>query len=508
MRSTYEDSLTAVVGLNLPNSWIQTSLGTVTKIASGGTPSTKRIDYFNGSVPWITPADLSVTKSKYISKGARNISETGLKNSSAVLLPKGTVVFSSRAPIGYVAIAANELATNQGCKNFLPSDYIFNEYLYYFLKASKPLAERYASGTTFLELSAKNAAKIPIPVPPIAEQHRIAAKIEELFTRLDAGAQYLRATTVQLKNYRKSVLKYAFEGKFTKLWREGHKNEITPATEFLKHIGGNKSESAKQARASYPDLNNVCELPESWMWVQIGRISDLSAGNAFKKSEYANQGVRLLQISNVSFGSIIWNKVAYLPDSYLQKYPNLALRTGDIVMALNRPVLGNELKIGKLNEKDTPAILYQRVGRLDFFDARIGPYLYYYAQSRQFVRDLKASLQGVDQPFINKPRLLNIALPLAPLEEQPHIVEGIERRLSVIDTVKQQIEQNTQYVETVRRAILKMAFTGRLVAQDPGEELASEVLERIADIQSRTRITGRSHRIQKSYQTELRQNGG
>jgi len=351
-------------------------------------------------------------------------------------------------------------------------------------------------------------SKIELPLPPIAEQRRIAAKIEELFTRIDAGAQYLRAAHLQLQNYRKSVLKYAFEGKLTKLWREDNKNKTTPVTEFLKHIKSNKLGSAKQGGISYLNLNNVSELPESWMWTQIGQISDLSAGNAFKKSEYANQGVRLLQIANVSFGSIVWDKVAYLPESYLQKYPNLALRTGDVVMALNRPVLSNQLKIGKLKEKDTPAILYQRVGRLDFYDARVGPYIYYCTQSQQFVKDLKASLQGVDQPFINKPRLLDIAVPLAPLEEQPHVVEEIERRLSVIDTVKQQIEQNTQYVETARRAILKKAFTGRLVAQDPREEPASEALERIADIQSRTRTAGRSHRIRKSYQTELRQNGG
>jgi len=183
----------------LPTNWLKTTLNEIGEIVSGGTPSTKDPENFGGNISWLTPADLSDFHEKYISHGKRNLSEKGLRNSSAKLMPAGTILFTSRAPIGYVAIARNEISTNQGFKNLIPSSYVFNEYIYYYLKASKKLAENYASGTTFLEISAKSFAKLPIPLPPLNEQKRIVAKIEELFSKLDAGVESLKKAEAQLR---------------------------------------------------------------------------------------------------------------------------------------------------------------------------------------------------------------------------------------------------------------------------------------------------------------------
>ena len=185
----------------IPNNWYWAILSDIGSIAAGGTPSTKDETNFNGGISWLTPADLSGYRRKYISHGSRNLSEQGLKNSSAVLLPKGSVLFSSRAPIGYVVIAENLISTNQGFKNITVYEPIFNEYVYYYLKASKRLAEKNASGTTFLEISARNFSNLPIPIPSLAEQHRIVTKIEELFTRLDAGVEAMKQVQAQLIVY-------------------------------------------------------------------------------------------------------------------------------------------------------------------------------------------------------------------------------------------------------------------------------------------------------------------
>jgi len=161
--------MSEVNNIQLPEGWKWVKLKEIGKIVSGGTPSTKIKDYFDGNIPWITPSDLTGYKDKFISKGKRNISEIGLKNSSAKLLPKGSILFSSRAPIGYVVISNSEVATNQGFKNLIPSKEVFNEFVYYYLKASKSLAQSLASGTTFLEISAGNFGSIPIPLPPLPE---------------------------------------------------------------------------------------------------------------------------------------------------------------------------------------------------------------------------------------------------------------------------------------------------------------------------------------------------
>ena len=139
---------------NIPEGWVETSIGNVTVVESGGTPSTKNSLYWSDEIPWITPRDLSSFKGVFIEKGERSISIEGLDNSSAKLLPKNTILFSSRAPIGYVVIAKNETATNQGFKNLICDEVNSHfKYFYYLMKHKADLIERLSSGSTFSEAS-------------------------------------------------------------------------------------------------------------------------------------------------------------------------------------------------------------------------------------------------------------------------------------------------------------------------------------------------------------------
>lgn len=162
----------------------------VTTIISGGTPSTKKGEYWNGSISWITPKDLSGYNKMYISKGERNITDSGLKNSSAYLIPKGSVLFSSRAPIGYVAIADNELCTNQGFKNFIcDKSKINNIYLYYWLKNNVKTIEEFASGSTFKEISASKISNIEIELPSLTMQKKISSILSSLDKKIELNNQ-------------------------------------------------------------------------------------------------------------------------------------------------------------------------------------------------------------------------------------------------------------------------------------------------------------------------------
>lgn len=150
----------------IPKGWEAKTLDDIGDIISGGTPSTKNEDYYGGDISWITPKDLSGYDRKFISKGERSITELGLQKSSAKLLPKGSVLFSSRAPIGYVAIAENEVSTNQGFKSIICNDEIMNNnYIYYFLKYNKENIENVSSGSTFKEISGTHMKSIKIIVP-------------------------------------------------------------------------------------------------------------------------------------------------------------------------------------------------------------------------------------------------------------------------------------------------------------------------------------------------------
>lgn len=197
----------------LPQGWVIKTLGEIGEIISGGTPSTKQADNFGGDIAWITPADLSNHNNKFISQGKRNISEKGLKNSSARLVPKGTILFSSRAPIGYVAIASNQLCTNQGFKNLIPNKNVSSEFVYYYLLNSKNLAESYASGTTFKEISAKSFSKLPIPLPPLEIQKQIVKLLEKHLQHADKTGEFIESALNKAKQLKQSLLKSAFLGK-------------------------------------------------------------------------------------------------------------------------------------------------------------------------------------------------------------------------------------------------------------------------------------------------------
>ena len=199
----------------IPDHWGIKRLDEVGDIVSGGTPSTKDEDNWGEDIIWITPSDLTGYQGKTIFKGKKSISNLGLSRSSARLMPKGSVLFSSRAPIGYVVIAGTELCTNQGFKSIIPNEKVTSDFLFHFLKFSKLKVQAIASGTTFKEISARAFASLIMPVPPLKEQHLIVEIIEELFSELDDSRRQLESVRGLLITYRQSVLKYAFEGRFT-----------------------------------------------------------------------------------------------------------------------------------------------------------------------------------------------------------------------------------------------------------------------------------------------------
>ena len=157
--------------------WIECKISDIGTVVGGATPSTKNADnYDDGKIAWITPKDLSSFKGRYIERGERNITEVGLKSCSTQLLPKNTVLFSSRAPIGYCCIAANEVCTNQGFKSVIPNEHIDPLFLYYLLKYNKDNIEGMGSGTTFKEVSGSTMKNIVISVPAEKKmQERIAS---------------------------------------------------------------------------------------------------------------------------------------------------------------------------------------------------------------------------------------------------------------------------------------------------------------------------------------------
>lgn len=175
---------------NADPEWVIGTISDLGTVVGGSTPSKSKPEYYTETgIAWITPKDLSINKSKFISHGENDITELGLKNSSATIMPEGTVLFSSRAPIGYIAIAAGEVTTNQGFKSIVPKPEIGTAFVYYFLKHNLPIIEGMASGSTFKEVSGSIMKGVPAVIPdtdtiarfndfcaPIFAQQRILEK--------------------------------------------------------------------------------------------------------------------------------------------------------------------------------------------------------------------------------------------------------------------------------------------------------------------------------------------
>lgn len=429
---------------HLPESWVLTSLKEIGLIFSGGTPSTAVPEYWNGDVVWVTPADLSGYNQKTIHKGGKSISRLGLAKSSAKLLPPGTILFSSRAPIGYVAIAGRELCTNQGFKNLIPSPGIDNDFLYFFLKFSKKQATNLASGTTFKEISATNFAKILIPVPPSAEQKRIVAKIEELFSRLDAGVDSLKKAQAQLKTYRQAVLKWAFEGKLTN-----------------------------------PCLMDK-ELPERWQKLILENIAEKVQigpfGSQLHKEDYIENGIPLINPMHIHSGEIVPDySFSILPEKR-DSLPNYILQVGDIIMG-RRGEMG---RCGLVQEKENgwfcgTGSLYIRPKK-----HQVSPkFLHFFLSSFEVKKYLEENAAGTTMANLNKKIIHNIPIHLPSLKEQTSIIAEIEKRLSVCDKLEESIAQSLKQAEALKQSILKKAFEGKLVPQNPDDEPASVLLGRI-----------------------------
>ena len=155
-------------------------LGECAEIHSGSTPRTNNPDFWDGDITWVTPKDLSKLKSKFISKTESKITQLGFDSCSTKLLPENSVLFSSRAPIGHVAINTIPMCTNQGFKSFVPkADLLDSQYLYYWLKANKEYLQDLGVGATFKEISKTVIANVEIPLPPLAEQRRIASILDQ-----------------------------------------------------------------------------------------------------------------------------------------------------------------------------------------------------------------------------------------------------------------------------------------------------------------------------------------
>ena len=371
-------------------------------------------------------------------------------------------------------------------------------------------AQRAMTGTAGqLRVPISWIAEQTIPIPPLSEQCRIVAKIEELFSDLDAGVAALERVRANLKRYRAAVLKAAVEGRLTEDWR-AQNPDTEPASVLRKRIlierrnQWEKDQLAKFAQAGkqppkgwqekyqeplFLEPEDKRELPARWCFANVAQVSHYAKYGSSSKTSGATDGVPVLRMGNIQNGLLDLSDLKYLPEDH-DEFPDLLLRKGDLLFnrTNSAELVGKSAVYEGAPSPCSFASYLISVRALKGCDTRV---LCYYLNSL-FGRAWIASVvsQQVGQANVNGTKLQALTFPLPTEGEQEEIIQEVERRFSIVDEIEAQVEANLKRAARLRQGILKRAFEGRLVPQDPKDEPADKLLERIRQERQTTPASG------------------
>jgi type I restriction enzyme S subunit len=396
--------------------WDIKNLGEVCEIFNGGTPDTKKREFWDGDILWITPKDLGKLHDVYVDDTERKITGLGLKNSSAKLLPINSVILSSRAPIGHLAINKKEIATNQGCKGLVPKRDLLPQYLFYYLKKSVDLLNNLGSGTTFKEISGSKLSEVKIPVPPLPEQRRIVAILDEAFAAI---AKAKANTEKNLQNAREM-----FDGYLTEVFSNpGEKWEDKTFKEIALIKGGKrvpKGYRLETKQTPYPYI----------------RVTDFN-----------------------DEGSIDLYDIHYISKSVFEQIKNYTISTNDLYIS----IAGTIGKTGIIPEKLNGANLTENACKL-VFKTKIDPYyVYYFTKSKDFLIQAGLNTRVTAMPKLALSRLETIHLRIPDsIEEQNQLVLKMNILSEKIRGLQRFYLQKLADLEELKKSLLQKAFEGEL----------------------------------------------
>lgn len=242
------------------------TLGDLCEVVNGSTPNTKDSGFWGGPHQWITPKEMGSLKSPFISRSARTLSDSGLNSISAKLLPKFSIILSSRAPIGYLAVNKEPMATNQGCKGLIPSAELDYMFLYYFLLANRERLNSLGTGTTFAELSSTALKRFEIPLPPLDEQKRIVAKLDQIRREVGRLSDNVAKQMETVKSLRGAALADRLQGENV---LQGNVAAGWPVVMLTDHVevqppNGKVKRSDFLARGTYPVVSQEVDSINGW----------------------------------------------------------------------------------------------------------------------------------------------------------------------------------------------------------------------------------------------------
>ncbi|MQU52689.1 MULTISPECIES: restriction endonuclease subunit S [unclassified Pseudomonas] len=475
----------------LPNGWTETTLGEVANWGSGGTPSRSESSFYGGKIPWIKSGELN---GRFVTTAEEYITEAALEGSSAKLFPAGSVAIAMYgATIGKTAILGIDAATNQACAVGAPIEgLIGKELLYRLLQNEKNAFIEKGKGGAQPNISQAVIKAHLIGLPPLAEQARIVQKLDELLTQVDILKARIDAIPALLKRFRQSILTAAISGKLTKDWRtqtiSNEMDDKKTGAELLasihtrkqqwalEHSDHNESRRVLKRLTADIKLLHIPKIPKNWISAQLEDAVLMIVDCHNKTAPYSESGIPLVRTPNIRNGKFVWAELKFIDEpTYLQWSRRCPPETGDIIFTREAP-MGEAAII----PKDTRLCLGQRTMLIrPLADAISAEYLLYVLMDPAFRARSEDTAVGTGVRHLRVGDVSNLLIPVPPTDEQNEIVRRVEQLFAFADNLEANVASAKNRIDHLTQSILAKAFRGELVPQDPNDEPASVLLERI-----------------------------
>jgi len=466
---------------DLPKSWKWMRLDQMGTIVGGGTPDTANSTYWakEAGTPWITPADMR-NQGMYVLGGKRNLTDIGLKESSSKLLPANSVVFSSRAPIGYVGISGVPLATNQGFKSCIPFIPETAEFIYYYLMFIGAEMNRRATGTTFKEVSGKQFAATPIPVPSLSVQKRIVEEIQKFLAIVTHTEEKIYRQTQLANSARKATLEAISTAQSQKdfqiAWKRIEENwkviaDTPESIESLKTLILDLAVRGDLVRMVYSDfVENIewstaeLKLDDSKLWnlptlheekkhgwnrIPLAKLGFWGSGGtptSTRKDYYQNGTIPWAVIGDLNNG-IMTRTEASITENALAESSSKLVPKGAILIAMYGASIGKTAITG-IDCCTNQAIAHCIV------DTKLVSKDYFFIVAKSLKRHLIQEGKGAAQPNISQSVLKHLIIDLPPLAEQALIVERVEALMQICDRLNLSLCQSEVLAEKFSRSVV------------------------------------------------------
>lgn len=439
-------NITDEIPFDIPDSWCWVRLSSLSSISAGGTPERGNPNYWtNGTIPWLKISDITSSK-KFVNSCTEYITDEGIQNSSAKILPKGTILYTIFATIGEVGILGINASCNQaiaGIQTYLRS---IDGYLYYYLVNLQDFMKSISKGCAQFNINQKILKEAFVPLPPLAEQERIVAEIEKfepLIVEYDKLEQ--QATKLDGEIYgklKKSILQYAIQGKLVP-----QDSNDEPAAVLLERIRAEKkAQLGKKYVESYIykgddncyyehingkdiDITEILpiDIPDNWAWVKLGDICFVTKLAGFEYTKYiapnlTTAGVPIFKGKNVQDGEIIYKFEGYIPESISDMLERSQVRKKCILT----PYVGTIGNLG-IHNRNGHYHLGSNVGKIELFPYNITSeeYIVLYLKSIYGYGELTKNKKATAQESISIEAIREVYIPIPPLAEQKRIVEKI-----------------------------------------------------------------------------------